>query len=249
MERDLVSCSPLLPSLRMTPGTEPALRTYGCTRDRKAGPRSWHCQTTRSPTLFSAGSVSTTEPCQSQALQPGLRHRLPGPCCPSASHQLLGGPRHSPGPASPVPNPAFTATTHPTQAKRQEGAAGEAAGQPRLVRPALLGLPSEGAWPGATGHPHHCPACAGAQRMVEPAHSARAAACSASFAPPSAQAPSALQSLGRTWGQPRRSSAVCFRAPALAAIVRLVSCCTVCLGGRARGCRGRRWGRGSRKGQ
>ena len=80
------------------------------------------------------------EPCQSQALEPGLRHRLPGPCSPSASHQLLGGPRHSPGPASPVPNPAFTATTPHASPEAGRGC-GAAAGQPRPLRPALLGLP------------------------------------------------------------------------------------------------------------
>lgn len=68
------------------------------------------------------------------------------------------------------------------------------------MRPAQQGLPSEGVWPGATGHPHRCPACTGAQRMVESALSARVAACLASVTPPCAQAPAALRSPGTYLG-------------------------------------------------
>lgn len=68
------------------------------------------------------------------------------------------------------------------------------------MRPARQGLPSEGAWPGATRHPHRCPACAGAQRMVESALSTQAAVCSASVTLLCAQAPAALRSPGTYLG-------------------------------------------------
>lgn len=199
------------------------------------------------PTLFSAGSVGTTGAVSVPGPGTRTQTQAPRPILPQHLPLAPGRATTLPRPCTSSPKPSLCCHRAP-HASPEAGRSCRDSGRPRSVRPALQGLPAGGARPGAAGHLHRCPACTGAQQTVEPALSARAATQHPSPHPlPGPLPPSRPRE--RTRGQPRRSSAVCFRALALAAIVRLVSCCTVCLGGKARGCRGRGWGRGSRKGR
>ena len=115
------------------------------------------------------------------------------------------------------------------------------------MRPARQGLPSEGTWPGAAGHPHCCPACAGAQRMVESALSARAAMCSASVTPPCVQAPAALRSPGTHLGAAPQELGRLLQG-AGAGRDRAVGLLLQCVpGGRAQGVQGEKMGQGQRE--
>ena len=198
------------------------------------------------PTLFSAGSVGTTGAVSVPGPGTRTQTQAPGPVLPQHLPLAPGRAATLPRPCTSSPKPSLRCH-HAPHASPEAGRSCRGSGRPHSVGPALQGLPAGGARPGAARHLHRCPACAGAQQTVEPALSARAA----TRHPPPHPLPGPLPPSSpreRTRGQPRRSSAVCFRALALAATVRLVSCCTVCLGGRHEGAGGEDGGGAAGKG-